>query len=156
MTATNGRLLRFYMPYRVLISENFCVPAIEYVAIGSRVRPVPAEAQLPGVFIEFLSNVPDDAGHSHRVEVLEQKDDGTVIFHWLDAHGDDGLPVTITLEPLTLRVWRRMGEDGKIGGYEKLSKQITSEAALQNSFLSSFLDDGWVESTVALLGPIPE
>lgn len=130
--------LIFEMPYKLEVaSNNYVAPTI---VLGSRKAVRQDDEGETGDVIEFLTT--GDNPHMIFGEPAD-RENGIVEIADEKRIGDDGKSILWRFIPLTLAVWRELGESGAISGYEKLKWQIKDEGTLANYYIGNFLLDYW-------------
>lgn len=87
---------------------------------------------------QFL--VPNDVNLGHTIFGKVEKDEEDV-FELEDTQrqGEDDKPVLWRFEPLTLKLWNEMGEEGEIGGWEELKDSFKSDKELLHFYRYEWL-----------------
>jgi hypothetical protein len=114
------------------------------IAMGVRERHGHSEKGGWRQMYQFLVNNDVHGGHQIFGDVVLDED-GVVELKDIEKVGDDGKEVVWRFEPLTLELWRTLGAQGHILGYEEIDS-IPSDAELHEFYKDRFLHtDTWPE-----------
>ena len=113
------------------------------IALGCRTREQYDENDVWRPCTQFLVNSEPHGGHQFFGEVIED-DVSTGVVVMRDVV-NDGL--IWRFEPLTLEHFREMGEEGSIGGYDKLKDVLLTDDAVRDYYRTQYLDEDWWAET---------
>ena len=126
-------LLKFHGMYILSVSSDNYLKDTKVVAL----RPRYSEKEKQ---YEFL--VPSDDMRGHSITVKSEKEDSdSILVTDATRTGTDDKTVIWRFEPLTLKRWNKLGEEGRISGWTKYEEHFGTDTELKHFYDTEFLAD---------------